>query len=294
MSVSSRAHRGAAKRRADRTQTLAVGGQHIRVSIVRGDGAPPLLLISGIGAPLELWGKFRRELDRETIAFDAPGTGGSSTPLRPHAMWEIARTVNEMLDRLGYETVDVLGISWGGGLAQHLALLRRARVRRLVLAATGFGLGSVPANLSAVAELLTPTRYFSPSHLRRVGPTVFGGETRRRPEILDEHGVLRSRHAPSTRGYVYQLLAASTWAALPWLPLVTAQTLVLLGDDDPVVHVVNGRILARMLPNARLRVVPGGGHLFLIDQPGDAAAIVDHFLGAPDGANAWSRQRVLR
>ena len=261
---------------------MAIGGQRTRVSIAGAPTSPPLLLISGIGAPLELWGGFRHALGRRTIAFDAPGTGGSPTPLRPHTMWEIAHGVNQLLDRLDCDAVDVLGVSWGGGVAQHLAVLRRSRVRRLVLAATGFGVGSVPATLSAVVELLTPARYFSPAHLRRVGPRVFGGETRRRPEILREHGTVRSRHAPSTRGYVYQLLAATTWASIPWLPLVTAETLLLFGDDDPIVHVVNGRILARLLPHATLTVVPGAGHLFVIDQPEEAASIVGDFLDAPD------------
>ena len=291
MSRSSSARRGGEERWTDTTETVTIRGQSIRVSIEGPPSSHPLLLISGIGAPLELWKPFRQELGRETVAFDAPGTGGSSTPRRPHTMWELACTVNTLLDRLGYEMVDVLGISWGGGLAEHLALLRRSRVRRLVLAATGFGAGSVPGNLSALTELLTPTRYFSPSHLRRVGPAVFGGEIRRRPEILREHGDVRSRHAPSTRGYFYQLLAASTWASIPWLPLVAAETLILVGDDDPIVHLVNGRILARLLPNARLRIVPDAGHLFLIDQPEDAAAIVGDFLGASGGAQARFRRR---
>jgi len=248
------------------------------VSVSGPPSSPPLLLIPGIGAPLELWEGFRQRLGRETIAFDAPGTGGSSTPLRPRTMWELACTVNALLDRLDYDTVDVLGISWGGGVAQHLALLRRSRIRRLILAATGFGFGSVPGQLSAVTELLTPARYLSPSRLTRVGPRMFGGESRRRPEIMREQGVVRSRYAPSIRGYIYQLLAASTWASVPWLPLVSAETMVLVGDDDPIVHVVNGRILTRLIPHATLTIVPRAGHLFLIDQPDDAAAIVGKFL----------------
>jgi hypothetical protein len=89
-----------------------------------------------------------------------------------------------------------------------------------------------------------PALNFSQSHLARVGPDLFGGEARRRPELLREQGELRSRGRPSLRGYVYQLLAAGTWASLPWLRFVDAQTLVLLGGDDPIVHVVDGHILA--------------------------------------------------
>lgn len=263
-----------------------VGGQRLRVSVAGPASSPPLLLIGGIGAPLELWGGFRERLDRSTIAFDAPGTGASPAPRRPLTMFELARLVLRLLDRLDVGKVDVLGISWGGGLAQYVALVGRSRVRRLVLAATGFGFGSIPGSIPATAELLTPARYTSPLRLQRVGPQLFGGEIRRRPEILRSHGEIRSRHAPSRRGYVYQLFAAATWASLPWLPLVRAETLLLFGDDDPIVSVANGRVLQRVMPNARLRVVPGAGHLFLIDQPADAAPIVDAFLAAPASSSA--------
>lgn len=266
-----------------------VCGQRLRVSAEGPWSSPPLLLIGGIGAPLELWGGFRQALARTTIAFDSPGTGASPAPWRPRSMFEIAYLVLRLLDRLEIDTVDVLGISWGGGIAQHVALLGGSRVRRLVLAATGFGLGSIPASIPAAAELLTPARYTSPQRLRRVGPQIFGGETRRRPELLREHGVVRSRHAPSRRGYIYQLLAAATWASLPWMPLVGAETLLLYGDDDPIVNVANGRVLRHVMPRATLQVVPGAGHLFLIDQPDDAAAIVDGFLSAPPRANSRTR-----
>jgi poly(3-hydroxyalkanoate) depolymerase len=264
-----------------RTTTVTAGGLTVRFSIQAGPGSHPLLLINGIGAPLELWGAFRDKLGVETIAFDAPGTGGSAAPLRPRTMWELARSVSLQLDQLGYGTVDVLGISWGGGLAQYLAVVRRSRVRRLVLVCTAFGLGSIPANPRVALELLRPTRYFSPSHLSRVGPALFGGEIRRRPEMLRHQAKLRSLHRPSTRGYLYQLLAASTWVSLPLLPLIRAKTLVLLGAEDPIVHVVNGRILSRLMPRASLQVVPGAGHLFLLDQPDEAAALVRDFLSPP-------------
>ncbi len=265
-----------------RTEIVTAGGLTVRFSIQGGRGDCPLLLINGIGAPLELWGAFRDKLGVETIAFDAPGTGASVAPRRPRTMWELARTVSAHLDQLGYGTVDVLGISWGGGLAQYLAVVRKSRVRRLILVCTAFGLGSIPANPRVALELLRPARYFSPSHLARVGPALFGGETRRHPELLRHQAELRSRHRPSTRGYLYQLVAASTWVSLPLLPLIQAKTLVLLGAEDPIVHVVNGRILRRLLPRANLEVVPGAGHLFLLDQPKEAAAIVRDFLSTDD------------
>ena len=55
-------------------------------------------------------------------------------------------------------------------------------------------------------------------------------------------------------------------------------TLVLAGDDDPIVPLLNGRILVRRIPNARLHVVDGGGHLFLLERPAEMAALVTGFL----------------
>ena len=58
---------------------------------------------------------------------------------------------------------------------------------------------------------------------------------------------------------------------------------MLSGDDDPIVPLVNGRILARLIPRARLHVVPGGGHLFLLEEAGEMADLVTRFLTAePD------------
>ncbi|HVW35097.1 MAG TPA: alpha/beta fold hydrolase, partial [Acidimicrobiia bacterium] len=105
-------------------EMVAIGGVTLRVSVQGLDGAgprPPLLLCNGIGAPIELWPPFRDRLARPTIAFDAPGVGESAVPLFPPTMAGVARLVLGLLDHLGVGTVDVLGVSWGGALAQELA-----------------------------------------------------------------------------------------------------------------------------------------------------------------------------
>lgn len=259
---------------------MTVDGVALKVSVAGRDGAPPLLLISGIGAPLELWEPFRRALDLHTVAVDAPGVGGSANLRRPRSMWAIAGMFDRLLDQLGYGTVDVLGLSWGGGVAQHLAIRRPGRVRRLVLASTGFGLWSIPGDPRAAIQLMTPARYFSRRHLLAVGPDLYGGETRRHPERLEAESMVRTARRPSSVGYAYQLAAAWTWVALPLLPFIRQPTLVLTGDDDPIVHVATARIMAALLPDAELHVAQGAGHLFLLDQAKDAAEIVRDYLTA--------------
>jgi poly(3-hydroxyoctanoate) depolymerase len=260
---------------------IEVDGVRLRTS-VRGTGRP-LLLITGLGASLDLARPFERELTArgvQAIAFDAPGVGQSTAYTWPRRMPGIARTVRRMLDVLGYDRVDVLGVSLGGVIAQQLAHQAPAKVRRLVLAATGPGLGGVPGSPGVLLALATPRRYYQPDYYRSIAGRIYGGDARRDPDALLHGSVARFIERPSMRGYVGQLYAISGWTSMPWLRTLPQPTLVLAGDDDPIVPLVNGRILARWVPDARLHVVPGGGHLFLLERPAEMAALVADFLNA--------------
>jgi alpha/beta hydrolase fold len=104
------------------------------------------------------------------------------------------------------------------------------------------------------------------------------------------HGlVARFIERSSTWGYLGQFFAISGWTSLPWLGSLRQPTLVLAGDDDPIVPLVNGRILARCIPNARLHVVRGGGHLFLLEQPARMAAMVADYLKGDVGDDFEAR-----
>jgi poly(3-hydroxyalkanoate) depolymerase len=265
-----------------RIRCVQVDGLRIRTS-VRGEGHP-LLLLMGIGGNIEMWEPFERALAAapiQTISFDAPGTGQSSGWAVPRRMRAIARLVDGVLDELGYDRVDVLGVSFGGALAQQFVRQSPRRVRRLVLAATAPGmpgLGGVPGSPRALWALATPRRYYSADYLRKVAPVVYGGRIRREPELFAQQSHARLINPPSVRGYFAQLFAVQGWTNLPWLRSVRSPTLVLAGDDDPIIPASNGRILARLIPGARLVIVPGGGHLFLIEQAEEAARHVLDFL----------------
>ena len=276
------------------TRYVCVDGVRLRTS-VRGVGRP-LLLLTGIGASLGLSIPFEDALNRhdvQTIAVDAPGTGKSTRYRRPRRMAGIARTFELMLDALEYERVDVLGVSFGGILAQQLAHQAPGRVSRLVLAATGpgvAGLGGIPGSPRAMLALATPRRYHSPDYFRRIAGAVYGGEARRDPEAFLHRSAGRFLQPPTLRGYANQLYAISFWTGLPWLARLSQPTLVLAGDDDPIVPTVNGRILARLIPNARLEIIHGGGHLFLLERPTKIAALVAEFLGADLDARDRTRR----
>lgn len=257
----------------------------VRVRVQTAGNGPPLLLIMGIGGNIEMWHPFDEELrvrGIQTISFDAPGTGESAELDRPHRMRWLARMVEHLLDGLGHRRVDVLGISWGGALAQELAHQAPHRVRRLVLAATTAGvpgLGGVPGKPSALIRLVSPRRYRDADYFAAVADQLYGGETF---GSADRHLAARLARPPSSRGYWQQLWAVQGWTAVPWLRSVEQPTLVLAGDDDPLVPVLNGRILASLIPHARLVVVRGGGHLSLLQLAPAMAGLVADFLAPPD------------
>lgn len=251
----------------------------LRLRVGRHGAGRPLLLITGIGAHLDMWAPFARLVsDRELIAFDPPGAGLSERPPFPLRMRGLARVVTALLDALGLERVDVLGYSFGGAIAQELAHRAPHRVRRLVLCATAPGLGGTPPRPLAALMLASPIRYYHPRLLAFSLPHIAGGRSAREPEALGEQAAERLQHPPGPLGYAYQLYAVAGWSSLPWLRRVAHPSLVVAGEGDPSVPLRNARTLAARLPNARLHVVKGGGHLFLLDEPENVVGTIEAFL----------------
>jgi poly(3-hydroxyalkanoate) depolymerase len=257
-----------------------VGPTSLRVS-VRGSG-PPLLLINGIGTRLEMWGALADRLarTRKVITFDAPGTGGSPPVRRLCRMRGLATLVDRMLDALREPRVDVLGYSWGGALAQQLAHDAARRVGRLVLISTTPGLGGQPPSLAAAALLMASPLYFvlGGRSAAVVSPIIFGEDLRRGGEAGRDLGRWLDQ-APGPLGFAAQAYAITGWTSLPWLHRISQPTLVVGGGDDPLAPVRNARLLASRIPDARLKVIPDGGHLWLLERVDAAAALIERFLG---------------
>lgn len=261
---------------------VEVRGRRLRVAVrpARGSGPArtPLLLMNGIGVPLEVLQPLVDQFPPgvEVIRFDVPGVGGSPLPLVPYHMTTLAPLVGRLLSQLGYDAVDVLGFSWGGGLAQQFAVSQAAQCRRLVLVATGTGLIMVPGRPHVLLKMLTPRRHRDPGYTRRIAAELYGGSMRTHPERAAV--VLRTDapHGPE-RGYYYQLLAGFGWSTLPALALIRQPTLVVAGTDDPIIPTVNARILHRGIPNAQLHLYRGG-HLALLTEADELGPAIDGFL----------------
>ena len=235
-------------------------GQELRVDIRPGRTArTPLLLLSGIGISYEVFDRLIGELDPtvEIIRVDVPGVGGSPQAAVPYGFPQLAKLLARMLDDLGHQRVDVLGFSWGGALAQQFALQFPTRCRRLVLVSTSTGLLSIPGDPDVMAKMLAP------KHFR---------------ELKEVRSLLRgSQVATSRLGYAYQLGAVACWTSLPFLQLIRQPTLVIGGDDDPIVPVANARLLAGLIPHANLHIFTGG-HIEPLVSPADFGPLINQFL----------------
>jgi poly(3-hydroxyalkanoate) depolymerase len=259
-------------------RSLTIEGQRLRIGVRAGaPHLPPLIVFNGIGASLELIEPFVSALpEREVVAFDVPGSGGSPAALLPYRFPGLARLAHKLLAELGYNgAVDALGVSWGGALAQTFAFQFPTHCRKLVLASTSPGALMVPGRPSVLAKLVSPRRYVDPDFLHAFGGEIYGGAFRSDPDLLRRHA--QALWAPSNRGYLYQLIAAAGWTSLPWLPLLPQPTLVMHGSDDPIVPLINARILSALIRRAELHVVDDG-HMFLVSKAQDVAPVVHRFL----------------
>jgi pimeloyl-ACP methyl ester carboxylesterase len=263
-----------------RTETVRVAGLRLRV---RRDGqGPPLPLINGLGASLEMWSPLRPQLPgRELITFDLPGAGRSSVSCVPLRIRGTAKVVAGLLEKLGVTRTDVLGYSFGGVVAQELAHRDPSLVDRLVLAATAAGWPSWPPAAYVALLMMTPARYHDRRLAKAIVPVVAGGRTARDPAVLRDSIEQRVACPPSTLGYLQQLYAVTEWTSQPWLGQIRQPTLVLHGSRDPIVPVVNAWLMACRIPNARLREVPDAGHLLLLDEPERSGREIGRFLGRP-------------
>jgi poly(3-hydroxyalkanoate) depolymerase len=262
-------------------RTIVVGRQPLWVATTRGPaGRPPLLLFNGIGANWQLAKPFIHALtDTAVIIFDVPGIGGSPLPSLPYRPSTLARLTAGLIRQLGHQQVDVAGVSWGGGIAQQFAHQHGATCRKLILAATSPGAIMVPGRLSVIMKLATPRRYIDRDYMRSIAAEIYGGAFRDDPELIATHA--GAMFGATNLGYVYQLLAMSGWTSLRWLATLRQPTLVLMGQDDPLVPPVNGRILARLIPNSRLQMIDDG-HLFMVTRPDETARVIEGFLSGQE------------
>ena len=264
------------KNRAPKFSMETVDGRTLRVAVWRASKATtklPILFFNGIGANIEAMAPMAELLDdRDFITFDMPGIGGSPDPVVPYNAILMARIAALLLDRFEMPIVDVMGVSWGGAMAQQFALQNSARTNKLILVATSAGMLMVPGNPAALVKMADPRRYIDPDFMAKHFKTLYGGMVGNKSEHIDRV------KPPSKTGYFYQLMAMMGWTSAPFLPFMKTETLIMMGDDDQIVPLANGKFLNFLIPNSELFVVENGGHLFLLSHVEQSIAAIRAFL----------------
>jgi len=231
---------------------------------VFGEGPPdatPLLLIHGWGCDIDSWGRLLPRLARvrRCIAVDNRGAGRSGRGRWLFGIATMADDATAVLDALGVERADVLGNSLGGMVAQVLAVRHPSRVRSLILLSSSPGLASIPSPRRLLVDLLRWVRRRSRSSGRALPRS-------------------RRRHRRPT----CQLSAGLTWFGLPVLWRIRVPVLLLHGRRDSVIPPLNARLMARLIPRARLHLLPRAGHLILATHSRAVADAVTSFLDEQD------------
>ena len=267
----------------DRTPSYSmetIDGRVLRVAVWRSGQSTtklPILFFNGIGANIEAMAPLAEHLaDRDFITFDMPGIGGSPDPVVPYNPILMSRIAALLLDRFEMPVVDVMGVSWGGAMAQQFAFQNSGRTNKLILVATSAGMLMVPGNPAALLKMADPRRYIDPDFMAKHFQTLYGGMVGNKAEHINR------LKPPSKTGYFYQLLAMMAWTSAPFLPFMKSDTLIMMGDDDQIVPLANGKFLDFLIPNSELFVIENGGHLFLLSHVEESVATILEFLDRPE------------
>ncbi|PHR92279.1 MAG: poly(3-hydroxyalkanoate) depolymerase [Robiginitomaculum sp.] len=256
-----------------------VGNQKLRTAVWKGvdkgEGKrTPLLFFNGIGANLEIAQAFADHFTgRDIITFDMPGIGGSPDPKIPYRPWWAANAAKQILQKHGYDKVDVLGVSWGGGMAQQFAFQCKKMTNRLILCATSPGTIMVPGDIRAISKMASPKRYINKDYLAQHFETLYG-DSEEGFGMFSEHMV-----PPSLKGYLFQLMAMAGWSSLPFLRFLRVPTLIIAGDRDHIVPLANAHILKFMIKGSQMYEFEDAGHLFLLTKRDESIQIIRDFFG---------------
>lgn len=245
-------------------------------------GGPALLLINGLGSDHSEWlhqvpafaARFR------VVTFDNRGTGRSDIPPGPYTTAQMADDAAALLRSLGIGKSHVLGVSFGGMIAQEAALRHPGLVDRLVLGCTGPGGNlSVRPSPEAMAAFALQDGGDTETELRRMLPFLYSDACiRDRPEEVEGFVRRRLEHPTTPEGYLAQLSAAVSHDASERLEKIRARTLVITGDADRLVHWENSLRMAGRIPNAELVVLPGAPHRLFAENAEDFNREVLRFL----------------
>ncbi|MFT3865696.1 MAG: alpha/beta hydrolase [Solirubrobacterales bacterium] len=252
----------------------------------RSGGGEPLLLIQGMSGTHLTWGRpFLAALERDfdCVVFDNRGIGNSGEVSGPFGTADLAADALAVMDAAGFETAHVLGISMGGMTAQQLALAAPERLRTLTLGCTypggeGSSLAD-PADATVLVEAMASgdlDTVFKAMYEINLSPDFRADES----HYADFTAMASALPARQTTVQL-QLQAVVGHDVQAQLAEITTPTLVVHGTVDRMIPVANGELIAALIPEARLDLLEGVGHMFWWEQPELSATLIRaHALGA--------------
>ena len=254
---------------------------------VAGEG-PPLLLIMGLSGDLTWWNALLPELTPRfrVIAFDNRGAGLTDKPEGKYSIPLFATDTVGLLDALEVPRAHVFGVSMGGMIAQELCLRHPERVDRLLLGCThSGGPGLVMPSADSIQKLTFTRGKSLPEVGRQIMSILFSPAYQEANPGTVQAMIDRYVSAPPPRkAFSQQFWAVVGHDCYDRLPGIRAPTLVLTGEEDVLVPPENPEVLHERIPGARLAYLPGAGHVFFIEVPGETARhVCDHFLGNGGG-----------
>ena len=261
------------------TQLLRAKNGEVELAYELLGSGPPLLLIQGLGYGGRGWGPALELLaeDFAVAAFDNRGFGASDIPPGPYSVPELAEDARSVLDAAGLERAHVVGASLGGMIAQELALAHGEKIDRLVLACTTpGGVGAYPMPAETVSLMLEAPTIAPDVALRRFVENAVGEAASR--ELVDQIVAYRTADPPDPAGWQAQAAAGATHDVLGRIGDIAAPTLIVHGTDDAVVDHRNAELLAERIPNARVELLPGVGHMLFWEEPERFVNLVREFL----------------
>jgi pimeloyl-ACP methyl ester carboxylesterase len=243
----------------------------------------PLVLIPGFASGAWAWFKQIEDLSKrfQVVTFDPRGvsrsqiSGDSAVSLQT-----IAGDIVNLLDKLKIEKANILGASFGGFVAQEFALTFPERLNKLILACTSFGgKNHVAPDLEILTAFIAIDDLNKSERIRKFMIPAFTPEFRaEHAEIVEKVCRLREQNVVPENVYLAQLQSATTFDAEARIAGIKAETLILTGDKDVVVPPQNSYNLAKAIPNAKLKVIEGGSHMFFIEKADEFNEIVSQFV----------------
>lgn len=266
---------------------LTVGGRRL-FHQRRGAGDEPLLLIQGMSGTHLAWGEpFVSELEGafDVVAYDHRGIGRSDPVTDPFTIRELAGDAVGLLDELGWETAHVVGISMGGMVAQELALAHPERVRTLTLGCTYCGGEGSELAPPATIEKLAAGMQSGDKELaiRNAFEVNVSAAFAAQPGAYEAFRAMAKSLPAPVPVIMLQMQAIAGHDTSARLPSLTVPTLVVHGDEDAMLPVGNGRMIASLIPASHLEILSGVGHMFWWEQPVRSAELIRGHALAPAG-----------